>query len=108
MAIFLHSKLGLEYEDPRDQTSCTGWNYYASATSNAAAQAAVAVRNFRAAYASGYYPLIHCGTSYGHYKEVREELVKHWELRRQVRDMVARLGRPFVMPEEIAALRVSG
>lgn len=101
-AIFwLHRKLGLEYDDPRDQTSCTGWNYYASATSNAAAQAAVAARNFAAAYESGYFPLIHCGTSYGHYKEVREELVKHAELRRQVRDILAKLGRPFVMPEEI-------
>ncbi len=101
-AIFwLHRKLGLDYDDPRDQTSCTGWNYYASATSNAAAQAAVAVRNFAAAYESGYYPLIHCGTSYGHYKEVREELVKHPELRRQVREIMRKLGRPMVMPEEI-------
>ncbi len=43
-------KLGYDYNDPRDQTSCTAWNYYASATSNAAAQAAVAMRNFAAAY----------------------------------------------------------
>ncbi len=98
---WLHRKLGLDYNDPRDQTSCTGWNYYASATSNAAAQAAVAARNFAAAYASGYFPLIHCGTSYGHYKEVREELVKHGELRRQVREILAKLGKPLVMPEEI-------
>ena len=41
-------KLGYDYHDPSDQTSCTAWNYYASATSNAAAQAAVAVRNFAA------------------------------------------------------------
>jgi len=94
-------KLGYEYEDPRDQTSCTAWNYYASATSNAAAQAAVAMRNFAAASESGYYPLIHCGTSYGHYKEVRAELLRHAELRREVRDVLATLGKPFVMPEEI-------
>ncbi|MDR7435885.1 MAG: heterodisulfide reductase-related iron-sulfur binding cluster [Armatimonadota bacterium] len=101
-AIFwLHRKLGLEYDDPKDQTSCTGWNYYASATSNAAAQAAVAVRNFAAAYVTGFFPLIHCGTSYGHYKEVREELVKHPELRAQVREIMAKLGKPLVMPEEI-------
>ena len=101
-AIFwLHRKLGLAYDDPKDQTSCTGWNYYASATSNAAAQAAVAARNFAAAYATGFFPLIHCGTSYGHYKEVREELVKHAELRRQVREILAKLGKPLVMPEEI-------
>ena len=94
-------KLGLDYNDPRDQTSCTAWNYYASATSNSAAQAAVAMRNFAAAKESGYFPLIHCGTSYGHYKEVREELVHHADLRKQVRDVLATLGKPLVMPEEI-------
>ena len=94
-------ELGLEYEDPRDQTSCTAWNYYASATSNAAAQAAVAMRNFAAAKESDHFPLIHCGTSYGHYKEVREELIHHADLRAQVRDVMAKLGKPLVMPEEI-------
>ncbi|MFQ5827804.1 MAG: heterodisulfide reductase-related iron-sulfur binding cluster [Candidatus Methylomirabilia bacterium] len=98
---WLHRKLGLEYYDPTDQTSCTAWNYYASATSNAAAQAAVAMRNFAAAYETGYYPLIHCGTSYGHYKEVREEMVHHAELRAQVREIMAKLGKPLAMPEEI-------
>ena len=68
---WLHRKLGMEYNDPRDQTSCTAWNYYASATSNSAAQAGVAMRNFAAAYETGYFPQIHCATSYGHYKEVR-------------------------------------
>jgi heterodisulfide reductase subunit B len=101
-AIFwLNRQLGLDYNDPRDQTSCTAWNYYASATSNAAAQAAVALRNFAAAYETGYYPLIHCGTSYGHYKEVRAELCHRPELRDQVRKILTRLGRPFVVPEEI-------
>jgi heterodisulfide reductase subunit B len=94
-------KLGYDYQDPADQTSCTAWNYYASATSNPAAQAAVAVRNFAAAYETGYFPLIHCGTSYGHYKEVREELIRHGELRAQVRDIMAGLGKPLVLPEEI-------
>ncbi|MEX2556474.1 MAG: heterodisulfide reductase-related iron-sulfur binding cluster [Actinomycetota bacterium] len=98
---WVHRKLGLTYEDPRDQTSCTAWNYYASATSNAAAQAAVAVRNFAAAYESGNFPIIHCGTSYGHYKEVREELMLHPELRAEVRAIMAKLGKPLVMPEEI-------
>jgi heterodisulfide reductase subunit B len=101
-AIFwLHRTLGLDYNDPRDQTSCTAWNYYASATSNAAAQAAVALRNFAAAYETGYYPQIHCATSYGHYKEVREELVHHADLRRQVREVLQKLGKPMVIPEEI-------
>ena len=101
-AIFwLMRELGFTYEDPEDQTSCTAWNYYASATSNSAAQAGVAMRNFGAAYESKHFPLIHCGTSYGHYKEVREELVQHPKLRKQVKEMLDRLGRPFVMPEEI-------
>jgi len=94
-------KLGYEYHDPQDQTSCTAWNYYASATSNSAAQAAVAVRNFAAANQTGYFPLIHCGTSYGHYKEVREELIRHPELRAEVRGIMARLGKELVLPEEI-------
>lgn len=94
-------KLGLEYLDPTDQTSCTAWNYYASATSNAAAQAAVAHRNFAAAYETGYYPIIHCGTSYGHYKETREEIMHHGDLRQQVRDVLGKLGKELVMPEEI-------
>ncbi len=98
---WLHRQLGMEYNDPTDQTSCTAWNYYASATSNAAAQAAVAVRNFAAAYETGYYPMIHCGTSYGHYKETREQLVHHPELRKQVRDIMAKLGKPLIIPEEI-------
>lgn len=101
-AIFwLNRKLGYDYHDPRDQTSCTAWNYYASATSNAAAQAAVAVRNFAAAYESGYYPLIHCGTSYGHYKEVREELLSSQKLRDDVKRIMDKMGKPFVFPEEI-------
>lgn len=94
-------KLGYDYEDPKDQTSCTAWNYYASATSNVAAQASVAVRNFAAAYETGYYPLIHCGTSYGHYKEVRHELLAHPELRAEVRKVMDVLGKPLVLPEEI-------
>jgi len=98
---WLSRKLNLKYTDPTDQTSCTAWNYYASATSNAAAQASVAMRNFAAAYETGYYPLIHCGTSYGHYKEVREEMVHHAEIRDQVRDVMKKLGKPLVMPEEI-------
>ncbi|ACU53904.1 protein of unknown function DUF224 cysteine-rich region domain protein [Acidimicrobium ferrooxidans DSM 10331] len=94
-------KLGYDYLDPEDQTSCTAWNYYASATSNQAAQAAVAVRNFAAAYETGFFPLIHCGTSYGHYKEVRSELLHDAALRAQVRKVMERLGKQLVLPEEI-------
>lgn len=98
---WLHRKLGLDYRDPRDQTSCTAWNYYASATSNSAAQAAVALRNFAAAYETGYFPLIHCATSYGHYKEVREELLASPQLRGEVRRIMEMMKKPMVMPEEI-------
>ena len=98
---WLHRKLGLEYYDPRDQTSCTAWNYYASSASNPVAQAAVALRNFAQAYEDGYFPLIHCGTSYGHYKEVRSELIHHPELREKVRKVMDRLKKPMVFPEEI-------
>jgi heterodisulfide reductase subunit B len=98
---WVNRKLGIDYEDPRDQTSCTAWNYYASATSNAAAQAAVAVRNFAAAYESGNFPIIHCGTSFGHYKEVRHEILAHDKLRDEVRRVMDALGKPLVLPEEM-------
>jgi heterodisulfide reductase subunit B len=98
---WLNRVFGLDYHDPTDQTSCTAWNYYASATSNPAAQAAVAMRNFAAAHEVGYFPLIHCGTSFGHYKEVRHALVHQHDLRRKVRDIMKRLGKKFVIPEEV-------
>lgn len=98
---WVNRKLGIEYHDPIDQTSCTAWNYYASATSNAAAQASVAMRNFAAAHASDHFPIIHCGTSFGHYKEVRHEILAHPELRKQVREVLASMGKPLVMPEEM-------
>ncbi len=98
---WLARQLGYTYHDPKDQTSCTAWNYYASSASNPAAQASVAVRNFAQAYQDGYFPLIHCGTSYGHYKEVREQLIHHPELRDQVRRIMDKLKKPFVFPEEV-------
>lgn len=98
---WINRKLGLDYNDPTDQTSCTAWNYYASATSNAAAQAAVAMRNFSAAAETTYFPIIHCATSFGHYKETRQQLVHNPELRRQVRDILHKLGKKFVIPEEV-------
>ncbi|MDH5366214.1 MAG: heterodisulfide reductase-related iron-sulfur binding cluster [Cyclobacteriaceae bacterium] len=98
---WLNREFGLDYHDPTNQTSCTAWNYYASATSNPEAQAAVAIRNFASAYEVGYFPLIHCGTSFGHYKEVRHALVHQPELRRKVKAIMEKLGKPFVIPEEI-------
>ncbi len=98
---WLHRQFGLDHVDPSDQTSCTGWNYYASGASNAVAQLAVMCRNFAAAYETGYYPLIHCGTSYGHYKEAREELIHHKDIRDATRRVMDKLGKPLVVPEEI-------
>ncbi len=98
---WLHRKFGFDYHDPKDQSSCTAWNYYASSTSNALAQAAVAARNFAQAYKDGYYPLIHCGTSYGHYKETRAELLHHPKLREQLKWVMDKLDMPVVFPEEI-------
>jgi heterodisulfide reductase subunit B len=98
---WLLRELGFTYHDPRDQSSCTAWNYYASSTSNPTAQAAVALRNFAQAKEDGFYPIIHCGTSYGHYKEVREELIHDPELRDQTRRVMDKLGKPMVFPEEI-------
>jgi heterodisulfide reductase subunit B2 len=98
---WLNREFGLDYFDPTDQTSCTAWNYYASATSNPAAQAAVAVRNFAAAAEVGYFPLIHCGTSFGHYKEVRHALIHQHDLRRNVKKIMEKLGKKLIIPEEI-------
>src|SRR6266498_4965298 len=99
--LWLHRQFNLDYNDPTDQTSCTGWNYYASGASNAVGQAAVMSRNFAAAYETGYFPMIHCGTSFGHYKEIREQLVHHKELRDEVRRILDKMGKPLVIPEEI-------
>ena len=95
---WLNRKLGFDYNDPTDQTSCTAWNYYASATSNAAAQAAVAMRNFSAAAETGYFPIIHCATSFGHYKETRAQLIHHPELRRHYHKLI---GEDAVYSDEI-------
>jgi len=54
-------------------------------------------RNFAAAYETGYFPMIHCGTSFGHYKEIREQLVHHKELRDDVRRILDKMGKPLVI-----------
>ncbi len=61
----------------------------------------MALRNFAQPTRTGYFPIIHCATSYGHYKEVREQLLHFPELRAQVRRVLDKLGKPMVMPEEI-------
>jgi heterodisulfide reductase subunit B len=94
-------ELGVPFVDDTNQTSCTAWNYYGSGTSNPVALAAVFVRNMHAAWQKGAYPLIHCGTSYGDYKEVRYLLVTNDALREQVRAILRKIGRDVVIPEEL-------
>ena len=61
----------------------------------------MALRNFAQAKEDGFFPIIHCGTSYGHYKEVREELLHPPKLRDQTRRVMDKLGKPMVFPEEV-------
>jgi len=95
------TRLGTDYLDESNQTSCTAWNYHGSGTSNIVALAAVAVRNFHRAWQTGYYPLIHCATSFGDYKEMRNFLVASEELRDEVRRIMKKINRDLVIPEEI-------
>jgi heterodisulfide reductase subunit B2 len=105
---------GRDYLDETDQTSCTAWNYHGSGIGNLESLAAVFLRNFHQAYVSGkqhghdfghFYPLVHCGTSYGNYKEVRKYLIESAALREKVKRILAKLGRlvdgKIVIPEEV-------
>jgi len=110
----LGMKPGLDYLDETDQTSCTAWNYHGSGIGNVESLAAVFLRNFHQAYVSGhklghppghFYPLVHCGTSFGNYKEVRKYLVENATLRERVKKILGKLGRlvdgKLVLPEEV-------
>ena len=112
--LWLMNELGLEYLDETDQTSCTAWNYHGSGIGNLESLAAVFLRNFHQAYVSAkaegkpegyYYPLVHCGTSFGNYKEVRGYLLHSAELRERVKKILAKLGRlvdgKLLIPEEV-------
>jgi len=105
---------GKDYLDETDQTSCTAWNYHGSGIGNLESLAAVFLRNFHQAYVSGkqhghelghFFPLVHCGTSYGNYKEVRKYLIESPQLRERVKKILAKIGRlvdgKLVIPEEI-------
>ncbi|MCL4346517.1 MAG: heterodisulfide reductase-related iron-sulfur binding cluster, partial [Candidatus Thermoplasmatota archaeon] len=89
------------YLNEPHQTSCTAWNYHGTGTSNPVALAAVAVRNWYRAYETGTFPLIHCGTSYGDYKEMRKLLIENAEIRNKVREIMHHMGKELVIPEEI-------
>jgi len=112
--LWLMNELDIEYLDETDQTSCTAWNYHGSGIGNIESLAAVFLRNFHQAYVSAkaqglpesyYYPLVHCGTSFGNYKEVRGYLLHSAKLRERTKQILGKLGRlvdgKLLIPEEI-------
>jgi heterodisulfide reductase subunit B len=112
--LWLMNKMDIRYLDETDQTSCTAWNYHGSGIGNIESLAAVFLRNFHQAYVAAkaqglpegyYYPLVHCGTSFGNYKEVREYLIHSAKLRDRVKTILGKLGRlvdgKLLIPEEI-------
>jgi len=112
--LWLMNQMDIEYLDETDQTSCTAWNYHGSGIGNIESLAAVFLRNFHQAYVSAkaqglpeghFYPLVHCGTSFGNYKEVRGYLMQSAKLRERVRKILGKLGRlvdgKLLIPEEV-------
>jgi heterodisulfide reductase subunit B len=112
--LWLMNQLDIEYLDETDQTSCTAWNYHGSGIGNIESLAAVFLRNFHQAYVSAkaqglpeshFYPLVHCGTSFGNYKEVRGYLLRSAKLRESVKKILGKLGRlvdgKLLIPEEV-------
>jgi len=100
--MWLMNELGVNYLDETDQTSCTAWNYHGSGIGNVVSLAAVFLRNFHQAYMSAksqgldpgtYYPLVHCGTSFGNYKEMRIFLMHSAELGEDLLHLLAQFGR---------------
>jgi heterodisulfide reductase subunit B len=74
----------------------------------------VCLRKFHQAYVAAraqglpdayFYPLVHCGTSFGNYKEVRGYLLRSAKLRESVRKILGKLGRlvdgKLLIPEEV-------
>ncbi len=112
--LWLMNRIGTEYIDETDQTSCTAWNYHGSGIGNLESLSAVFLRNFHQAYVAAkaegrpegyYYPLVHCGTSFGNYKEVRGYLLHSAALREKVKAILGKLGRlvdgKLLIPEEV-------
>jgi heterodisulfide reductase subunit B len=112
--LWLMNEMDITYLDETDQTSCTAWNYHGSGIGNIESLAAVFLRNFHQAYVSAkaqglpdgyFYPLVHCGTSFGNYKEVRGYLLHSAKLRERVRKILGKLGRlvdgKLLIPEEV-------
>jgi len=112
--LWLMNKMDIKYIDETDQTSCTAWNYHGSGIGNLESLAAVFLRNFHQAYVAAkaqglpegyYYPLVHCGTSFGNYKEVRGYLIHSATLRENVTKILGKIGRlvdgKLLIPEEV-------
>jgi heterodisulfide reductase subunit B len=112
--LWMMNKMDIQYLDETDQTSCTAWNYHGSGIGNIESLAAVFLRNFHQAYVSAkaqglpegyFYPLVHCGTSFGNYKEVRGYLIRSAELRETTKKILGKLGRlvdgKLLIPEEV-------
>ena len=112
--LWLMNEMDIRYLDETDQTSCTAWNYHGSGIGNIESLAAVFLRNFHQAYVAAkaqglpegyYYPLVHCGTSFGNYKEVRGYLLHSAKLRERVKKILGKLGRlvdgKLLIPEEV-------
>jgi heterodisulfide reductase subunit B len=112
--LWMMNKMDIRYLDETDQTSCTAWNYHGSGIGNIESLAAVFLRNFHQAYVSAkaqglpdgyYYPLVHCGTSFGNYKEVRNYLLHSAKLRETTKKILGKLGRlvdgKLLIPEEV-------
>jgi heterodisulfide reductase subunit B len=112
--LWMMNKMDIQYLDETDQTSCTAWNYHGSGIGNIESLAAVFLRNFHQAYVSAkaqglpagyYYPLVHCGTSFGNYKEVRGYLIRSAKLRETTKKILGKLGRlvdgKLLIPEEV-------
>ena len=63
------------------------------------------VRRRRRGSIGHYYPLVHCGTSFGNYKEVRIYLIQSPKLRESVTKILGKLGRlvdgKLLIPEEV-------
>ncbi|MEM4287798.1 MAG: heterodisulfide reductase-related iron-sulfur binding cluster [Candidatus Caldarchaeum sp.] len=98
---WIMKELDVPFVDDTNQTSCTAWNYYGSGTSNPVALTAVFLRNMHVAWEKNAYPLIHCGTSYGDYKEVRFLVIMNRELRERVKAILKKIDRDIVVPEEL-------
>lgn len=112
--LWLMNQMDIRYLDETDQTSCTAWNYHGSGIGNVESLAAVFLRNFHQAYVAAraqglpdgyFYPLVHCGTSFGNYKEIRGYLLHSAELRERVKKILGKLGRlvdgKLLIPEEV-------